>query len=249
MIKVSFLHHYFDSMDDILGQALLDYHSGNYKEDIKTYSSLDEEDRLPLPYLFRNFDEMPALEQKALQISKGKVLDVGCGAGNHLLHLQSKGFEVTALDSSEGAIKVCEKRGVKSTIKSSILDFDDSKFDTILLLMNGIGLAGRLENMDVFLNHLKSLLLPNGQILLDSSDIIYMFEQDDDGGYWIPDNLNYYGEVSFQMEYKGQKSLPFHWLYIDFNTLKNACEVNNLDCEIVISGEHFDYLAKLTIKE
>nr|WP_299174714.1 class I SAM-dependent methyltransferase [uncultured Allomuricauda sp.] len=236
-------------MADILGKALLDYHSGNYTEDIKTYSSLDEEDSLPLPYLFRSFKEMPILEQKALQITKGKVLDIGSGAGNHSLYLQNKGFDVTALDTSEGAIAVCNQRGLKSTVKSSILDFSQDKFDTLLLLMNGIGLAGKLSAIDGFLKHLKSLLLPKGQILLDSSDIIYMFEQDEDGGYWIPDNAQYYGEVQFQMEYKGQKSLPFPWLYLDFNTLKNACEANNLNCEIVISGEHYDYLAKLSIKE
>lgn len=236
-------------MDDILGQALLDYSSGDYSEDIKTYSSLDEEDYMPLPYLFRNFDAMPLLEQKALEITTGKVLDVGCGAGNHALYLQNKGYKVSALDYSEGAIEVCENRGVKSTILSSILDYNDSKFDTILLLMNGIGLAGKLSDLDVFLSHLKSLLLPNGQILLDSSDIIYMFEQDEDGGYWIPDNAQYYGEVTFQMGYKGQKSIPFDWLYVDFNTLKNACDANNLNCELVISGDHFDYLAKLSLKE
>ncbi|MGX1929766.1 class I SAM-dependent methyltransferase [Flagellimonas sp. 2504JD4-2] len=236
-------------MDDILGQALVDYHTGNYTEDIKTYSSLGEEDSMPLPYLFRDFDQMPHLEQKALEMAKGKVLDIGCGAGNHALYLQNKGFDITALDQSEGAIAVCQKRGVKSCVKSAILDYTHAKFDTILLLMNGIGLVGTLSNIDDFLNHLKSLLLPSGQILLDSSDIIYMFEQDDDGGYWIPDNAQYYGEVTFEMEYKGQKSSPFPWLYIDFNTLKNACNANNLDCEIVISGDHFDYLAKLSLKK
>ncbi|WP_190809779.1 bifunctional 2-polyprenyl-6-hydroxyphenol methylase/3-demethylubiquinol 3-O-methyltransferase UbiG [Flagellimonas sp. S3867] len=236
-------------MADIIGQALLDYHSGSYTEDIKTYSSLGEEDHMPLPYLFRSFDEMPLLEQKALELCNGKVLDIGCGAGNHVLYLQSKGYDVSGLDESKGAIAVCKKRGIKTTILSAILDFDDAKFDTILLLMNGIGLAGKLENIDRFLQHLKSLLRPNGQILLDSSDIIYMFDQDDDGGYWIPNNSNYYGEVSFQMEYKSRKSLPFPWLYLDFNTLKNACEAHNMTCEIVISGEHFDYLAKLSIKE
>ncbi|WP_097047080.1 class I SAM-dependent methyltransferase [Flagellimonas pacifica] len=236
-------------MSDIFGNALLDYNSGNYTEDIKTYSSLDEEDTIPLPYLFRNFDDMPLLEQKALELTKGKVLDIGCGTGNHSLYLQQKEFKVTALDSSKGAIEVCKERGVKSTVHSPILDYDTSKFDTILLLMNGIGLAGKLINLDAFLNHLKSLLNPNGQILLDSSDIIYMFDQDDDGGYWIPNDGNYYGEVSFIMEYKQQKSQSFNWLYLDFNTLQNACLANNLQCDLVMSGEHYDYLAKLSVKE
>ncbi|WP_306014483.1 MULTISPECIES: class I SAM-dependent methyltransferase [unclassified Allomuricauda] len=235
-------------MADIFGKALQDYQKGQYTEDIKTYSSLDEEDVIPLPYLFRTFSEMPQIEQKALQLARGKVLDVGAGAGSHSLYLQNKGLEVTALDSSKGCIEVCQARGVASTICSPILDYSEERYDTLLLLMNGIGLAGQLKNLSGFFPHLASLLRPNGQILLDSSDIIYMFEQDEDGGYWIPNDGTYYGEVQFEMEYKGQKSEPFDWVYVDFDTLQNACESNGFNCELVISGEHFDYLAKLTLK-
>ena len=226
----------------------MDYHLGNYSEDIKTFSSLDEEDVIPLPYLFRNFEQMPDLEQKALQMTKGKVLDIGCGAGSHTLHLQEEGLDVTALDSSVGAIEVCQKRGVSKTVHTNILDYKEEKFDTLLLLMNGIGLAGTLENLDTFLKHLTSLLKPNGQILLDSSDIIYMFDEDEDGGRWIPSNGKYYGEVTFVMEYKKQTTDTFPWLYLDFNTLQNACLANNLHCELVSLGPHYDYLAKLTLK-
>ncbi len=235
------------NMADIFGKALLDYYHGNYSEDIKTYSSLDEEDVIPLPYLFRSYEEMPKLEQKALQLAYGKVLDIGCGAGNHALYLQGNGLEVTGLDNSGGAISVCKERGVKSLVNSSILNYDKKRFDTLLLLMNGIGLAGSLDNLGDFLQHLASLLLPNGQILLDSSDIIYMFEQDEDGGYWIPNNGRYYGEVIFTMEYKSEKGEPFDWLYIDFNTLKNTCSSNHLGCELIMEGEHYDYLARLTL--
>ncbi|MCL6265024.1 class I SAM-dependent methyltransferase [Flagellimonas myxillae] len=232
-------------MEDIFGKALLDYQAGKYSEDIKTYSSLDEEDCIPLPYLFRDYKTMPYLEQKALELCKGKVLDIGSGAGNHSIHLQNKGFDVTALDASPGAIEVCKIRGVDCTVQSTILDYTGAQFDTLLLLMNGIGLAGKLQSLGSFLKHLSALLRPNGQILLDSSDIIYMFEQDDDGGYWIPDNGVYYGEVTFTMEYKGAKGRPFPWLYLDFNTLQNACLANNLQCELVSEGNHYDYLAKL----
>ncbi|UII75002.1 class I SAM-dependent methyltransferase [Flagellimonas sp. HMM57] len=234
-------------MEDIFGTALLDYQNKNYSEDIKTYSSLDEEDVIPLPYLFRSYNEMPLLEQKALRLAKGKVLDIGCGAGSHALHLQNKGLEVTALDTSKGAIEVCKERGVKTTVQNTILNYHESKFDTLLLLMNGIGLAGKLIALVEFLNHLKSLLLPNGQILLDSSDIIYMFDQDEDGGFWVPNNGEYYGEVCFTLEYKGHKGPPFNWLYIDFSTLKNACETNGFNCELVSQGKHYDYLARLSL--
>lgn len=232
--------------EDILGTALLDYQQGNYSEDIITYSSLDEEDQIPLPYMFRSFKDMPKLEQKALKICQGEILDVGCGAGSHSLYLQNKGLSVTSLDSSPGAIEVSKQRGLKNTINENFLNFEGKTFDTILILMNGVGLAGTLDGLEKFFEKLKSLLKTDGQILLDSSDIIYMFENDEDGGYWIPEDVNYYGEVSFSMEYKNKKSETFPWLYVDYNTLQRAANYSNLTCELVMEGEHYDYLARLT---
>lgn len=210
-----------------------------------TVSSLDETDTLPLPYLFRDFQDMPSLEQKALQLCTGSILDIGCGAGSHCLYLQENGFEVTGLDNSEGALETCRIRGVKSLIKSDILDFDNRRFDTLLMLMNGIGIAGRLDRLGGFLEYLKRLLKPGGQILLDSSDIIYMYDEDDDGGRWIPEACNYYGEVEFTMSYKGWKSNPFLWLYVDYRTLQKLALDSGLNCELINNGEHYDYLARL----
>ncbi|WP_291871392.1 class I SAM-dependent methyltransferase [Maribacter sp.] len=237
--------------NDIYGEALLEYQNGNYTEDITTFLSLDEEDTLPLPYLFRNFKDMPLLEKHALQLSKGAVLDIGCGAGSHSLILQKSQLNissVTAIDFSAGAIETCKLRGVKNAIHTDLYDFKEPKFDTLLLLMNGIGIAGKVHQLDFFFTHLKSLLKPNGQILLDSSDIIYMYENDnEDGGYWIPDSIDYYGEVNFHMEYKGKKSKTFPWLYLDYNSLQRAAMFNNLNCELVFEGEHYEFLARLTL--
>lgn len=233
---------------DLLGKALLDFQMGNYSEDIKTTSSLNEEDILPLPYLFRGFEEMPALEQKALERCSGKVLDVGCGAGSHSLYLQEKGLNVIGLDQSAGAIQVSKARGIYQTICTEFLNYSQSTFDTILLLMNGIGISGKLEKLPEFLIHAKSLLRPNGQILLDSSDIIYIFEEDEDEGYWIHGDIDYYGEVRFQMEYKKEKGPVFDWLYLDYNTLSEYALLENLNCELIVEGNHYDYLARLTLK-
>ena len=234
-------------MADIIGRALLDYQQGHYTEDILTTSSLDEEDSIPLPYLFRRFGEMPPIEKKALELCRGDVLDIGCGAGSHSLYLQEKGLNVTAMDRSAGAVETCRLRGVKKTVHSDIMDYRGGRFDTLLLQMNGIGIAGELKNLDRLFTHLKSLLNPKGQILLDSSDIIYMFDKDEDGGYWIPEDKTYYGEVVFTMEYKGIKGDPFPWLYIDYNTLQRAAYANDLKCGLVLEGEHFDYLARLAM--
>jgi len=230
---------------DILGKALIDYQQGNYSEDIVTYSSFDEEDVIRLPYLFRKFKEMPAIEQKALALCNGSVLDIGCGAGSHSLYLQQKGIDVYSLDISEGAIACCEARGIEKTICTDISAFSENTYDTLLLLMNGIGLARTLSNLPDFLQHLISLLKPNGQIILDSSDLIYMFDKDDDGGYLIPATASYYGEVNFTMQYKKQKGEPFSWLFVDFNTLSDVAQQLNFSCELICAGEHYDYLARL----
>jgi cyclopropane fatty-acyl-phospholipid synthase-like methyltransferase len=195
---------------------------------------------------------MPILEQKALLLAKGKILDVGCGAGSHSLYLQNeKKLAVTAIDISEKAVEACELRGVSNVKVEDILHFEtDEKFDTIILLMNGTGIFGKLENVSNYLQKLKSLLAENSQILIDSSDIIYMFEEDDsedsDGGKWISGD-KYYGELEFTITYKGEKEAPFPWLYMDYNTLQNAAVANGLKCELVLEGEHYDYLARLTV--
>lgn len=232
---------------DIFGKALIDYQNDNYSEDIITWTSISEKDMLPLPYLFRDYSEMPQIEKKALQLCKGNVLDVGCGAGSHSLYLQKKGFNVKAIDNSKGAIKVCKQRGIANTEYKALLE-EKEAFDTILLLMNGTGIFQKLENITTYLNHLKSLLKPNGQILIDSSDIQYMYG-DEDGGMWLDLNNHYYGELDYYLSYKGEEGLPMKWLYLDFDTLKTACQTVGLNCEKVMDGEHFDYLAKLSLNK
>ncbi|WP_343590013.1 class I SAM-dependent methyltransferase [Flavobacterium sp.] len=235
-------------MKDLFGKAIFDFYTKNSPEDIITETSISEEDEMSVEYLFRTYNEMPKIEQKALQLAKGKILDVGCGAGSHALSLQNeRNLEVTAIDISKKAIETCRLRGIKNAKVENVLDFEGEKFDTILLLMNGTGIFGQLKNCNKYLSKLKSLLNPGGQILIDSSDIIYMFDEDEDGGKWIPSENDYYGELVFNISYKGEKEESFDWLYLDYNTLQNAAIANGLNCELVLEGEHYDYLAKLSI--
>ena len=234
-------------MKDLFGKAILDFQTNNSPEDIITETSISEADVMSVGYLFRSFLEMPKIEQKAIQLSKGKVLDVGCGAGSHSLYLQNeKKLDVTCIDISENAIKACNLRGLKNTKVQNILDIENEKFDTILLLMNGTGIFENLIKAPIYLQKLKSLLNSNGQILIDSSDIIYMFDDDNDGGKSIPNN-NYYGELTFSISYKKETENNFPWLYLDFKTLQNVAKDNGLKCEIIIEGNHYDYLARLTV--
>ena len=233
---------------DLLGKAMLDYIQNNQPENLLTETNISEPDEMNVAYLFRSFNEMPAIEQMALNLSKGKVLEVGCAAGSHTLHLQNQGLNVTAIDVSAGAVATCKLRGIKTVFQRDLLSMPtEERFDTILLLMNGTGIFGKLRNMDTYLNKLKQLLTPNGQILIDSSDLIYMFDEDDDGGKWIPLYGDYYGELTFKMSYKGETDTPFDWLYLDYNTLQNACIAQNLSCELLLEGNNYDYLARITL--
>lgn len=229
-------------MKDIIGHALLDYYHGNYTEDIITETNISEDDELPLPYLFRSFKEMPKVEQEALKLANGKILDVGCGAGIHSLYLQNKGFDIMAVDISKGAVEVCKLQGLKKVKNLDVLQVNQKKFDTILLLMNGTGIFQNLEKVPEYLQHLKSLLNDSGQILIDSSDLKYMFDKDDEA----MNAEGYYGELEYSMRYKGEQSDLFSWLYLDEITFKNACISNGFNFEIVTRGENYDYLARLT---
>lgn len=235
-------------MKDLFGKAILDYQTNNNPEDLLTETSISEEDVMSVAYLFRNYAEMPKIEQKALQLAKGKILDVGCGAGSHSLTLQNdRQLDVTSIDISENAIQACKLRGLKNVKVQDLMTLENDKFDTIIVLMNGPGICGKLKNLPKFLLKLKSLLNDGGQILMDSSDIIYMFDEDEDGGKWIPTENEYYGETIFTITYKGEKEKPLDWLFLDYNTLQNGAFANGLQCELLLEGEHYDYLARLSI--
>ncbi len=234
-------------MKDLMGRAIWDYYYQENPEDLQTETSISELDDLPVSYLFRDYQEMNALEKKALDLSFGKVLDLGCGAGSHSLYLQNeRKLEVTALDISPKSIEVCKARGIKNAICEDLLQFSEKNFDTVLLLMNGTGIFQSLEHIDQYLQKLKSLVAENGQILLDSTDILYMYDQDEDGGVLVP-ATGYYGELDYYLHYKGESELPMKWLYLDFDTLENAAIANGFKIQKIEQLED-SYLAQLTLK-
>lgn len=232
-------------MKDLMGQAIWDYHHGETSENLLTETSISEIDDLPVSYLFRDFDDMNLIEQKALELSVGKTLDIGSGAGSHSLYLQNdKKLDVLALDYSPKSIEVCKLRGIENSICSDLLNFSGETFDTILLLMNGTGIFQTLDQIDDYLEKLHSLLTPNGQILIDSTDILYMYDRDEDGGVSVPAD-HYYGEVDYFLHYKLDTELPIKWLYLDFETFKRAAENNSFKIEKILL-EDDSYLARLT---
>lgn len=232
---------------DLFGQALSRFYFE--KDSAKLYSetNISHWDHYPLDYLFRDYDQMPELEQKALSLAEGKILDVGCGAGSHSLYLQNKGLDVWAIDASEGAAAVAQARGVRQISKTSLLDYSENNFDTIIMLMNGTGIFESLERVPIYLNHLKSLLSPGGKILIDSSDLQYIYDAENNGAIWVPAD-RYYGELEFRLRYKKQLSEKFPWLFLDHNLMADLAQSNGWSFEIITHGEHYDFLAQLKPK-
>ncbi len=232
---------------DIIGNALQDYMAGEQDATIRVYSDIADPDLLTAAYFFRSPEQMPELEKIALTHCRGKVADLGAGAGSHSLWLQQNGFEVTAFDVSKGACAVMRKRGVQNVVQADVFSLGPDRFDTILMLMNGIGLVNSTEGLVYFLERLKNNLNPNGQVILDSSDITYMY-YDEEGALNLDLNAEYHGVVTYQMEYKNKKGQPFKWLFIEFPILQDYCEQAGFACELMAEGENDQFLAKLTLK-
>lgn len=237
-----------DVKRDPMGAAIADYYKNGIAGRLRVISSMFDEDEIPVEHLFREEDEMSALELEALNLSKGHILDVGAGAGCHALALQDRGLRVTAIDVSPLSVKVMQDSGVNDVKLVNIYDETFvGQYDTILMLMNGSGIIGKIDNIAKFFARIGSLLAPNGQVLMDSSDLIYLFE-DEEGGVDIDLAGDYYGEVDFTMQYKNIKGETFDWLYIDFETLAYHAQENGYVAELVKQGDHYDYLARITRK-
>lgn len=229
---------------DPMGTAIKEYHQTGKAGKLRVLSSMFDEDEIPVAHLFRSLQEMSPLEQKALSMARGRILDVGAGAGCHSVLLE----DVTAIDISPLSCEVMQERGIKSVLNINLFDKSlAGPFDTILMLMNGTGIIGKLKNMPDFLDRIRLLLNKGGQLLVDSSDLKYLYENED-GTYDIDPLGSYYGEIDYQMIYKKVKGEPFDWLYVDFETLKLIAESNGFICNKVLDGEHFDYLAQITLK-
>lgn len=232
---------------DPMGAAIADYYKHHKADRLRVFSSLFDEDEIPVKDLFRSGKQMPLLERTALDLATGKILDAGAGSGCHSLALQEAGKEVHAIDISPLSVEVMKQRGVHNATQTNLFDerFCES-YDTILMLMNGSGIIGKLENLPAFFRKMKQLLRTGGCILMDSSDLRYLFEEED-GSFVIDLAGDYYGEVDFRMQYKDIKGDSFDWLYIDFQTLSLYAAENGFKAELVKEGKHYDYLAKLSL--
>ncbi|MBN1932042.1 MAG: methyltransferase domain-containing protein [Desulfobacterales bacterium] len=228
-------------------RALLDFYDGDTLAKIVIYRDDGSRETHLLKNYFSEPSSFSTLEKTALKLCSGRILDVGAGAGRHSLALQEQGRSVYAIDISPEAVEIMSKRGVKNVRCIDIYELEKEKFDTLLLMMHGVGIVENLLGLSRFLKHVYSLITPNGQILLDSLDmrrtknLVDLAYQE-----FIYKKGRYIGENRLQFEYKGIKGPPFGWLHIDPQTLTDQALEASLCCRVIYMGKSGDYLAQLS---
>jgi len=234
-------------VDDIYGKALLAYQDQPGNQEILVHSDIAETDSYPVSWFFRTNSEFPELEKIALDLCKGKILDIGAGTGIHSLALQEKNADITAIDISDGAVECMKKQGLKNAFLKDFYTITDEKYDTLLMLMNGFGIMGKVEFIPQFFQKADAILAKDGQIIVDSSDLIHLY-QEEDGGILLDLNSGYYGEITYQMEFNGETGHPFNWLFLDFGYLKEEALAAGFEAVKIFDDEAGHYLAKITRK-
>lgn len=227
--------------------AMEAYHRGQHDAVLVVYDDF-ERDEMPVSYFFRGPAQFPPLERMALDLCRGRVLDVGAGSGCHSLVLQERGLEVTAIEILPPLVRILEERGVRDVRTATWMDVEAEPFDTVLMMMNGLGLTETLPGLRRFFSEARRLVRPGGQVLADSTDVRVRLdvEAGRTGALERADGC-YVGELHFQVEYEGRKGDRFPQLYVDPATLRRYAGEEGWDCEIVCAPDVYgNYLARLT---
>lgn len=230
---------------NVFGNAFKAYLEGDETAQIEVSINGEKDDPIDVAHFFRSYEDMPFLEQYAMNMCEGKIADLGAAAGCHALHLQQMGLEVCAVEQDKDACEVMRKRGVVDVINQDAMNLE-GKFDTILLMMNGWGMGKDIQGTLALVKHLKTCLKPGGMILGDTSDLIYMFPNEKGRPTPSLQSKNYYGALHFEVKWEHQKN-TFNWIYPDPNLLELIAHEVGLQFTLHAEGEHYDYLVSMQL--
>lgn len=226
---------------DPLGTMLLDYLNGKKQAAVKVMSPDLDMWKMRGELMFRSFGRMNQIERRALGLCRGKILDIGAGSGCHTLYLQQRHKDVDALDLSPGCIKVMKKRKIRRPVHDNLFSMKGKRYDTLLMLMNGLGICGSIDGLNLFFQFIRSILTDRGQVIADSTDLASLYD-----AKGLSERADaYYGETCFTMSYQTIVGDPFEWLYIDFDTLNFYAEYHGFTCEKIISDKTGKYLVRI----
>ncbi len=201
-----------------LAVALLDHHRDGRPRRVKALRADGVEFEIETEEYFTLEGELAELDRQALAQVRGRVLDVGAGAGRHALALQAKGCEVVAIDVSPTCVALCRERGVHDARELDVMTLAGGaseeiaaalgRFDTIFFGMQTLGVAGGVVPLGRLLVGLRRLLLPGGAVIADSSELRAAWEGDE------TDRSPKRGEIVLSTRYRGLRGEPFPWLYL-----------------------------------
>ena len=196
---------------------------------------------------FTEYDEWSPSEKKAISFAKGRILDVGCGAGRHALYLQKKGFDVTGMDNSPGAIEVCRRRGLKKALVRPIGEidkFEENSFDTILMLGNNFGLFGSFDRAKAILQKMRRITAPEAQIIAGTRNP-YITED--------PEHLEYHdlnrqrgrmaGQIRIRVRYGKAVGAWFDYLLVSPEEMQEIVKDTDWQIKELIAPEQTNYFA------
>jgi 2-polyprenyl-3-methyl-5-hydroxy-6-metoxy-1,4-benzoquinol methylase len=242
-----------EQIQDAYGQQLLAQFNGK----TPTAEFVEREDNYldigsDAGFYFSKYEQWSVLEHLAIERAKGRVLDIGCGAGRHSLYLQQKGFDVTAIDNSPGAIEVCKLRGLKNAIVKAIADVDEFKpnsFDTILMFGNNFGLFGDAENAKLILKKLSQITSSEAQIIAgtrnpyrtDSREHLEYHEFNRQRGR-MP------GQIRMRVRYGKAVGLWFDYLFVSPKEMQEIVADTEWQIEEFIEPEEANYFAVISKK-
>lgn len=228
-----------DPETDVFGKALYDYYHGVFEAPLMLYNNYGNPEEVPPEAFFGDEDEFSTTEVFALSLCGGKVLDIGAATGRHTSWLQKKGIETHALDMSPYCCRLMRLIGLNNIIEQDILHYTGQKFDTLLMLMNGIGIAGNPEGLVALLKYIKTIILPGGQVLFDSSDLSYLYESLENT------SIDQNGVIRYRYGYKSLQSEWFEWLYASESLLKKACKLSGWQMQVICRDDQDQFLVRL----
>lgn len=229
------------------GRALREWAAGDREAELVLHSSLGEHEAVPVGLFFREPEELFPAERFALELCRGRVLDLGAGTGLHGLALAERGHEVTAVELLPEAARLVRGHGLP-VVRGDLmtLPFAEGAFDTLLMLMNGIGPAGTLRGLEAFLEATVRVLAPGGQLLVDSAEPLVRPGAADAAAAWPPPTPEAYpGEAWIRLEYRGETGPPFRELYVDAATLAERARAAGWDARTAFEDGRGGYLARL----
>jgi len=211
---------------DLFGQSFLDFYEGKKHPSQIERDDGHTDDHIIAQY-FNGYEDFPEAERKALRHAKGRVLDIGVGAGRHSLYLQGKGLDVTGIDISEKALEVCRRRGVKRLLKMSACDlmFGEDSFDTAIAFCNNFGLCGSMRGVEGMMVRLHRIISDDGVFLAESINPIDTN---------MRAHLRYHkkniargrppGQVRLRIKYRGETGAWFGLLMVTPEEMRQICD-------------------------